>query len=80
MANLPQDLSIIRVQDKVASRAIGGAGTAFLELAEQVLLPPKRLGDAGSDYFCNPARVHVDFYLPNVREDMPTAVTWSPKT
>lgn len=63
MANLPQDLSIIRVKDKVANRAIGGAGTAFLELAEQVvLLPPKRLSDAGRDYFCNPARVIVDFY------------------
>src|SRR5690625_63001 len=63
MANLPQDLSIIRVKDKVANRAIGGAGTAFLELAEQVvLLPPKQLTPEGRDYFCNPARVVVDFY------------------
>lgn len=63
MPNLPQDLSIIRVKEKVANRAIGGAGSAFLELAEQVvLLPPKRLSDAGRAYFCNPARVMVDFY------------------
>jgi len=63
MSNLPQDLSIIRVKDTVANRAIGGAGSAFLELAQQVvLMPPKRLSDAGRDYFCNPARVTVDFY------------------
>src|SRR5690625_1248943 len=63
MENLPQDLSIIRVKDKVANRAIGGAGSAFLELAEQVvLLAPKQLTQDGRDYFCNPARVMVDFY------------------
>lgn len=63
MPNLPQDLSIIRVKDKVANRAIGGAGSAFLELAEQVvLLPPKYLSDTGRAYFCNPPRVVVDFY------------------
>lgn len=63
MQDLPQNLSIIKVKEQVANRAIGGAGTAFLELAEQVqLLAPAQLNQTESGYFCNPARVTVDFY------------------
>lgn len=63
MQDMPQNLSIIKVKQQVANRAIGGAGTAFIELAEQVqLLAPEQLKQSESDYFCNPARVIVDFY------------------
>jgi len=63
MADLPQDLSIVRVKDKVVNRAMGGSGSAFLELAEQVvLLAPRQLTAQDRDYFCNPERVIVNFY------------------
>lgn len=63
MQDMPQNLSIIKVKQQVANRAIGGAGTAFIELAEQVqLLAPEQLKQSESDYFCNPARVIMDFY------------------
>lgn len=66
MANLPQDLNVIRVKSAVAGKAIGGSGTAFLELAEQVVLKsPSLLTSSERDYFCNPPRVVMDFY-PNV--------------
>ncbi len=63
MHDMPQNLSIIKVKNQVANRAIGGAGSAFLELAEQVLLmEPNQLSQTESDYFCTPPRVVVDFY------------------
>lgn len=67
MANLPDNLPVIRIKPAVAGKAIGGAGTAFLELAEQVeLLPPgeflKRGEQGAFNYFCNPPRVQLDFY------------------
>jgi len=63
MKNLPKDLKVLRVKETVANKAIGGSGTAFMELAEQVMLkPPSRLTASEQDYFCNPARVSVDFY------------------
>ena len=63
MAGLPNDLNVIRVKENVANKAIGGSGTAFLELAEQVeLKAPLALKNSELDYFCNPARVVVDFY------------------
>lgn len=63
MANLPQDLNVIRVKESVAGKAIGGSGSAFLELAEQVVLKaPGELKPSERDYFCNPARVVLDFY------------------
>lgn len=63
MADLPDDLNVIRVKESVADKAIGGSGTAFLELAEQVeLKAPAALTSSEFDYFCNPARVVVDVY------------------
>lgn len=63
MTGIASDLNVVRVKEQIANRAIGGAGTAFMELAEQViLLAPDQLNDSGKDYFCNPARVLVDFY------------------
>lgn len=63
MSNLPQDLSVVRVKESVAGKAIGGSGKAFLELAEQVvLMSPSALKPSEQDYFCNPPRVVLDFY------------------
>lgn len=63
MANLPSELPVVRIKEQIANRALGGAGAAFLELAEQVVLQaPTELDEAGKAYFCNPARVFVDFY------------------
>lgn len=67
MKNLPNNLPVIRIKPSVAGKAIGGARSAFLELAEQVeLLPPsyfKAQDELGAfNYFCNPPRVQLDFY------------------
>jgi hypothetical protein len=67
MDNLPQDLPIIRLQSNIAGKAIGGSGTAFLELAEQVVLEsPMQLRNRGEqgafEYFCHPPRVQLDYY------------------
>ncbi|MDO6563857.1 DEAD/DEAH box helicase family protein [Amphritea sp. 1_MG-2023] len=63
MPGLPKNLNVIRVKDSVANKAIGGSGTAFLELAEQVVLKaPSLLTQTERDYFCSPPRVSLDFY------------------
>ncbi|WP_292257220.1 DEAD/DEAH box helicase family protein [Marinospirillum sp.] len=63
MANLPDNLNVIRVKESVSGKAIGGSGSAFLELAEQVVLKaPSALKPSERDYFCNPPRVVLDFY------------------
>jgi len=63
LAGLPKNLNVIRVKESVANKAIGGSGTAFLELAEQVVLKaPAQLDSSERDYFCNPARVVLDYY------------------
>jgi hypothetical protein len=63
MDKLPKDLNVIRVKETVANKALGGAGTAFMELAGQVALKaPAELTASERDCFCNPARVKVDFY------------------
>ena len=63
MKGLPADLSVIRVKESVANKAIGGSGTAFMELAEQVVLTaPAALTHSEKDYFCKPPRVVLDFY------------------
>src|SRR5690606_18262408 len=67
MANLPQNLPVIRLKPAIAGKAIGGAGTAFMELAEQVVLHApevfRQRGELGAyNYFCSPARVELDFY------------------
>jgi hypothetical protein len=63
MAGLPRNLNVIRVKENVAGKAIGGAGNAFLELAEQVeLKAPDALTHSERDYFCSPPRVVLDFY------------------
>ncbi|WP_221191895.1 DEAD/DEAH box helicase family protein [Microbulbifer rhizosphaerae] len=67
MKDLPDNLPVIRLKPAVAGKAIGGAGSAFVELAEQVeLLPPAEFlsrGEQGAfNYFCNPPRVELDFY------------------
>jgi len=60
---IPSDLKVIRLKDSVAGKSIGGSGTAFLELAEQVVLKaPSELTPSERDYFCNPPRVSLDFY------------------
>lgn len=60
---LPQDLSVIQVKDQVANHAIGGAGSAFKELAEQVLLEvPGKLTKSEQAYFYNEPKVKIDFY------------------
>ncbi|WP_027847848.1 DEAD/DEAH box helicase family protein [Marinospirillum minutulum] len=66
-AQLPNNLNIIRVKETVANKAIGGAGTAFLELAKQVeLKTPAQLEASEQNYFVDPARVILDFY-PQVK-------------
>jgi hypothetical protein len=61
--NLPNNLPVIRLKPAVAGKAIGGAGTAFLELAEQVVfMSPRDMPQSGMNYFCNPPRVILDFY------------------
>lgn len=66
MPAMPNDLNVLRLKDGVAGKAIGGSGTAFLELAEQVVLKtPAKLTPSERGYFCNPPRVSLDFY-PNV--------------
>lgn len=63
MPNLPRNLNVIRVKETVADKAIGGSGSAFLELAEQVVLNvPAQLQPSEVDYFCSPPRVVADFY------------------
>ncbi|WP_339889900.1 DEAD/DEAH box helicase family protein [Neptuniibacter pectenicola] len=63
MQGLPKNLNVIRVKGSVANKSIGGSGTAFLELAEQVVLKaPNQLTQTERDYFCNPPRVILDFY------------------
>lgn len=64
MDKIPADLSVIRLKESVAGRAIGGAGSAFAQLAEQVLLvAPKDLKSQERDYFINPQpRVTLDWY------------------
>lgn len=58
-----ESLSVPRVKNAIASKAVGGSGSAFMELAEQVVLKaPKSLNTSERDYFCNPARVSLDFY------------------
>ncbi|MDO6748457.1 DEAD/DEAH box helicase family protein [Gilvimarinus sp. 1_MG-2023] len=63
MNHLPDNLNVLRVKDSVANKAIGGSGSAFMELAEQVVLKaPKALTSSEVDYFCSPPRVNLDFY------------------
>lgn len=63
MNELPNNLSVLRVKDSVANKAVGGSGSAFMELAEQVVLKaPKALTQSEVDYFCSPPRVSLDFY------------------
>lgn len=63
MAQLPQYLNVIRLKPTVANKATGGAGTAFKELAEQVMLrAPSALRDDEKSYFYSPPRVSADFY------------------
>lgn len=63
MKGLPDDLNVIRVKNNIANKAVGGAGSAFLELAEQVVLKaPTLLQGSEKQYFCNPPRVRLDFY------------------
>ncbi|WNL39811.1 DEAD/DEAH box helicase family protein [Halomonas sp. PAMB 3232] len=63
MNNLPDNLNVLRVKDSIANKAIGGAGSAFMQLAEQVVLKaPKALTPSEVDYFCSPPRVNLDFY------------------
>jgi hypothetical protein len=63
MDDMPANLSILRLKKSVLGKAIGGSGTAFMELAEQVVLKsPSTLTASEKDYFYNPARVSLDFY------------------
>ncbi|MFT6163432.1 MAG: hypothetical protein ACJAZ7_000182 [Zhongshania aliphaticivorans] len=63
MVDMPNDLNVLRLKEGVAGKAIGGSGTAFLELAEQVVLKaPSQLAPTEREYFCNPPRVVLDFY------------------
>lgn len=67
MDNLPSSLPVIRLKQAIAGKALGGAGSAFMELAEQVALHApeafRQQGELGAyNYFCNPARVELDFY------------------
>ncbi|EED32247.1 dead/deah box helicase domain protein [gamma proteobacterium NOR5-3] len=60
---VPGNLNVVRLKESVAGKAIGGSGSAFMELAEQVLLKaPAELMPSERDYFCNPPRVSLDFY------------------
>lgn len=63
MQSIPGDLNVIRLKENVAGKAIGGSGTAFMELAEQVVLKaPSHLTANEKEYFYNPPRVSLDFY------------------
>lgn len=67
LADIPKDLSVIRLKESIAGRALGGQGSAFSQLAEQVLLlPPARLKAQERDYFINPPRINLDWY-PQVK-------------
>jgi len=67
MKGIPADLSVIRLKASVAGRAIGGQGSAFAQLAEQVLLlPPASLKSQERDYFINRPRITLDWY-PQVK-------------
>ena len=58
-----ESLSVPRIKSSIANKAVGGSGSAFMQLAEQVVLKaPKSLTPTERDYFCNPARVSLDFY------------------
>ncbi|RRS31639.1 MAG: DEAD/DEAH box helicase [Gammaproteobacteria bacterium (ex Lamellibrachia satsuma)] len=64
---LPGNLSVIRLKESIAGRALGGQGSAFSQLAEQVyLLPPKTLKPQEKDYFICPPRITLDWY-PQVK-------------
>ncbi len=64
---LPNNLSVIRLKESIAGRALGGQGSAFSQLAEQVLLlPPNRLKPQERDYFIDPPRITLDWY-PQVK-------------
>jgi hypothetical protein len=63
MPHLPKNLNVIRIKPAIANKALGGAGTAFKELAEQVeLKAPEALSPSERSYFYDPPRVKVDFY------------------
>ncbi len=67
LSPLPNDLSVIRLKESIAGRALGGQGSAFSQLAEQVLLlPPGKLKPQEKDYFINPPRITLDWY-PKVK-------------
>ncbi len=67
MQPLPKQLNVIRLRESVAGRALGGQGSAFSQLAEQVLLlPTTQLKPAERDYFINPPRITLDWY-PQVK-------------
>ena len=62
MASIPDQLSVIRLKETVAGRALGGQGSAFSQLAEQVLLlPPSALKSQEREYFVNPLRITLDW-------------------
>ncbi|MCG7932076.1 MAG: DEAD/DEAH box helicase family protein [Candidatus Thiodiazotropha lotti] len=64
---LPNNLSVIRLKESIAGRALGGQGSAFSQLAEQVLLlPPNKLKPQERDYFIDPPRITLDWY-PQVK-------------
>jgi hypothetical protein len=67
MKSIPNDLSVIRLKEEVSGRALGGQGSAFNQLAEQVLLKtPKKINTQERAYFVNPARIVLDWF-PQVK-------------
>ncbi|MDG6778270.1 DEAD/DEAH box helicase family protein [Thiomicrorhabdus sp. zzn3] len=68
MRGIPSDLNVIRLKEDINGRAIGGQGSAFSQLAEQVLLKtPNQLSTtAEKGYFVNPARIVLDWF-PQVK-------------
>lgn len=68
MRRIPADLNVIRLKEEVNGRALGGQGSAFSQLAEQVLLkaPSQLAKPSEKTYFVNPPRVMVDWF-PQVK-------------
>ena len=67
MTPMPENISFIRLQESVEGRAIGKQGSAFSNLAEQVLLlTPNKLKSSERSYLIDPVKVTLDWY-PKVK-------------
>jgi hypothetical protein len=67
MSPLPDNISVLRLQESIEGRVVGKQGSAFANVAEQVLLlAPSKLKQSEKKYFIDPPRVTLDWY-PQVK-------------